>query len=308
MQRHWRAGGSAEWGVPQGAGRPGKARAQPRGWGALRGGGVQRRLRWAWALGGREGKPGPSATAPPTGRPAPCASSPDSSSEGAGPGPTRPALSLSADLDLVRVVLEPSESARTPGPLHNLLQASLPGQVLWVPPHSPALMSPKRDSTRTGSLFHTGTVLYISRGLSYLLKRQRSEDGLAVEPVSQGDPCGHRGAPRGRHLGHRGPTPHVKTLPTTGCPSGEGQAGDRSPPESGGQSHPGRERGLVCHREGPASEHQDPHSCGVHPFLSFLTAALVVAKPPGTPKSCRQEALTAEPRATAWHAGLERPR
>lgn len=65
-----------------------------------------------------------------------------------------------------RVVLEPSEPACTPGPPHDPLRAGLPRPVLRVPPHSPALMSPKRDSTRTGSLFHTGTVLYISWGLS----------------------------------------------------------------------------------------------------------------------------------------------
>lgn len=42
-------------------------------------------------------------------------------------------------------------------------------------------------------------------------------------------------------------------------------------------------------------------------FLSFLTEALGVAKPPGTPKSYQWETLTAEPRAVAWLSGLEWP-
>lgn len=71
----------------------------------------------------------------------------------------------------------PALIAHTLGPLWVPLEGSLQADPSYsmnpqVSLHPPFLMSPKRDSTRMGSLFHTGTVLYISRGLAYLLKKK----------------------------------------------------------------------------------------------------------------------------------------
>lgn len=93
------------------------------------------RVRWPWAGRGRwaplGGPPGPtSGHFPPT----------PTSQEGA-PG---------------------SSPARLPPDPQGTFSGPSPGQDPQASLHSPLLMSPKRDSTRTGSLFHTGTVLYVS--------------------------------------------------------------------------------------------------------------------------------------------------
>ena len=86
-------------------------------------------------------------------------------------------------------LLTPNPCAHTLGPLWVSLQADPSSSMSpQVSLHPPFLMFPKRDSTRMGSLFHTGTVLYISRGLSCLLKKKKktehSDDYLVIEPMN----------------------------------------------------------------------------------------------------------------------------